>query len=156
MHAMPWKDDGHMNKRQAPVSKLHRRDFILVALKGTLGLSGTLGLIGLIRFLGYQPDPAPPTEFNLGPASDYPPGSRTPIPKAQAVLFHTPAGFEALGLVCPHLGCVVNLVEQGYACPCHGSRFNARGQVLNGPAREPMRVLRVEQTPGGHLILHTG
>ncbi|HLE51530.1 MAG TPA: Rieske 2Fe-2S domain-containing protein [Anaerolineales bacterium] len=145
-----------MNKKQGPVSKLHRRDFIMVALKGTLGLSSTLGLIGLIRFLGYQSDPAPQTEFELGPASNFPPGSRTPVPEAQAVLYHMPAGFIALSLVCPHLGCVINSVEQGYACPCHGSRFDAQGQVLNGPAREPMRVLRVEQTPGGQLILYTG
>src|SRR3990172_13178166 len=106
-----------MNKKQGPVSKLHRRDFIMVALKGTLGLSSTLGLIGLIRFLGYQSDPAPQTEFELGPASNFPPGSRTPIPEAQAVLYHMPAGFFSLSLGRPHLGCGVNLGEQGEALP---------------------------------------
>lgn len=37
---------------------------------------------------------------------------------------------------CPHMGCTLkwNPQEQSWDCPCHGSRFDAHGTLLDGPA----------------------
>ncbi len=51
--------------------------------------------------------------------------------------------------VCPHLKCIVswNPVEKTWDCPCHGSRFDAYGKVLNGPANTDLEHLEHHEEP---------
>ena len=131
-----------------------RRDFLRLARDGLLAASGLLALGALAHFFGYRPEAVRPTTFDLRPAASYPPGSHTVLAEAQAVLLHTEQGFRALSLVCPHLGCQVQPAADGFACPCHGSRFDAQGSLLRGPADRSLRSLRLEEIDG-RLVLHT-
>ncbi|MEU0331970.1 FAD-dependent oxidoreductase [Streptomyces sp. NPDC006193] len=47
---------------------------------------------------------------------------------------------HAVSARCTHLGCLVdfNRAERAWECPCHGSRFDVDGKVIQGPAVEPL------------------
>jgi cytochrome b6-f complex iron-sulfur subunit len=136
-------------------SSLSRRDFLKLASAAVLTTSGILGLEGLFRFLTTQTEPLPQTDFDLGQASNYAPGSQTMLADIPAILVHTQNGFSAISLVCTHLGCTVESKPEGFACPCHGSRFDPQGSVTRGPAQKPLQALRTGITSDGKLHVYT-
>jgi glycine/D-amino acid oxidase-like deaminating enzyme/nitrite reductase/ring-hydroxylating ferredoxin subunit len=64
---------------------------------------------------------------------------------SKSAVYKDPSGnVHELDAVCPHLGCIVkwNSTEHTWDCPCHGSRFSAVGEVLNGPALAGLSPLK--------------
>lgn len=57
-------------------------------------------------------------------------GEKLGVYKDEAGVVH------AVSAVCTHMKCVVNwnATEKSWDCPCHGSRFNTDGEVIEGPA----------------------
>ncbi len=60
--------------------------------------------------------------------------------KKLAVYRNDAGELQIVSATCTHLGCVVawNDAEKSWDCPCHGSRFDVSGEVLHGPAPEPL------------------
>jgi cytochrome b6-f complex iron-sulfur subunit len=132
-----------------------RRDFLKIITNSLLGLAGLLGLGGLLRYLSYQFDPAPPSEFDIGPATNYPRKSSTILAHIPAILIHDDKGLRAISLTCTHLGCNVEERNFGFECPCHSSRYDLDGRVLKGPAERDLHILRVEEFEDGNLHIFT-
>ena len=67
-------------------------------------------------------------------------------------------GIYALTAICTHNGCTVTTSgEEGFLCPCHESEYDQQGRVTQGPARLPLRHLKVlESAPGALLEVDTG
>jgi cytochrome b6-f complex iron-sulfur subunit len=143
MNAMPSND-----------KPLSRRGFMDLFVKASLAGAALFGVGALGRYISFQVEGGHPSTYDLGPASDFPAGSSTPAPEIPALIIHNDQGFKALSLVCPHLGCTVNVTDEGFACPCHGSRFLADGSLRNGPASHPLTSLKAEVNAEGHLILY--
>lgn len=75
-----------------------------------------------------------------------------PLPAGNAVRFYDQAivitgqgQVAVFSPVCPHLGCHINRLEgDELVCPCHGSRFNLRGQIVHAPATRSLQALPFE------------
>lgn len=69
--------------------------------------------------------------------------------KKLAVYRDEQAKLHAFSCSCPHMGCHVhwNQAERSWDCPCHGSRFDTHGKLLNGPS-----LKNLEPVPLADLI----
>jgi Rieske Fe-S protein len=48
--------------------------------------------------------------------------------------------FSAIDAVCSHQSCTVTGADDSvYVCPCHGSRYDRNGRVVQGPATAALR-----------------
>ncbi len=67
-------------------------------------------------------------------------------------------GIVALYKVCVHLGCLYAWVDSTvrFECPCHGSKYQADGTYIEGPAPRDLDRFRVVITDGkGTLVTQT-
>lgn len=68
-------------------------------------------------------------------------------------LVRTDDGLLALSARCTHLCCTVAWQESHgqFICPCHGSRYDARGRRLSGQARDDLAPLVIQRLADGSI-----
>ena len=137
----------------------NRRGFVkkLTVTTLVLGLGGAIVECG--RFLEPNVLYEPSRVFKVGELSTFPIGSRIVIEGRGIEIVREKDGIHAVSLVCTHLGCllkpVLNDPEVGYACPCHGSTFAPKGEVLGGPAPRDLPWYEIYMDHTGTLVVDT-
>ncbi len=113
----------------------------------------------MVQFLSPNVLLEPSLKFKAGPTQNYPPGSITLNKDQKVLIVRAREGyFYALSSVCTHLGCLVNWKseEEVIACPCHGSKFDREGKVLEGPAPRPLLRFSMTLDEKGGLVVDKG
>ncbi|MFQ5341738.1 MAG: ubiquinol-cytochrome c reductase iron-sulfur subunit [Anaerolineae bacterium] len=133
-----------------------RRRFLRWLLGGSLTLTVVAMVRASWRFLAPPLTSPVPAPVPAPEAASLRPGGRLYVAPARAYLERDEAGYFAVSAVCTHLGCLVHQVPEGFRCPCHGSRFDAEGRNLSGPARRPLDHLSLSVDDAGQMVVEPG
>lgn len=135
--------------------RIKRRDLLssLWVLTGGAALIALLGSAsGFLRNLFSRNQPPEKRELSIGPVSDFKPGTVTLIREGGGCFVYRmqDGGLLALSKRCTHLGCAItwNQERQQFICPCHGSSFDATGNVITAPAPRALDYFSVQATDG--------
>jgi cytochrome b6-f complex iron-sulfur subunit len=127
-----------------------RRSFLnkLWLALGSLALIEMIGLVLAFLRPGKPGDRLRDTAaiVEAGVVEKFPPDSVTAFVRGRFYLCCLEdGGFLAVSRKCTHLGCTVPWVdkEKKFACPCHGSAFDIRGEVISPPAPRALDIYPV-------------
>lgn len=136
-------------------AQISRRDFLENLVKiSALGAAGAVlaGCVsgGLPLVMGQEGDEQIRLSLQEATALNLPNGAIALATAEQgelniAVLKIAENEFVALSMVCTHLGCRVRKARDGFDCPCHGSRYDLHGKVINGPAVKSLKSFPVRR-----------
>jgi cytochrome b6-f complex iron-sulfur subunit len=133
-----------------PVAKTTRRGFLskLWLVLGGLALAELIWIV--VSFLRPRRSRAGAGDGSgvivAGPVERFEPDSVTAFREGKFYLVRLEAGgFLALHRKCTHLGCTVPWIADRrlFACPCHASVFDIRGDVLGPPAPRALDLFAV-------------
>lgn len=130
-----------------------RRGFLGLATITAVLLSFSAALAGALRL--FKPDVyyEESRKFKIGTPNNYPIGQVKKIEDKRVFIFSENDGFHVISAVCTHLGCIVSLSENGFQCPCHGSKYDSEGRVIAGPAPRPLPWFEITESLDGTLTV---
>lgn len=131
-----------------------RRDFLGLAAVWSAVVALGVAVLGALRLPMPSVFPESDSRVKLGPLARYLGIAVTPVPEHRLWIYADGDGLYAISAVCTHLGCIVSAqASGGFHCPCHGSRFDAEGNVVAGPAPKRLAYLQLSISPDGQLVV---
>ena len=109
--------------------------------------SGVLSAVSNFVFIKPRATYGAPQRFSIGKPDGFPPGTRVTLENRRICVIREGDRLAAVSTTCTHLGCIVGLSDTGFACPCHGSRFDQDGQVTGGPAPRALPWFKISLAP---------
>ncbi len=116
-------------------------------------------LVGCGAALGCGTSVPVPALISAGNISGLPQGRVRAVSGFPVAIGRDAGGVYALSLLCTHAGC--DIAQDGSVgagsieCFCHGSIFSGTGEVLRGPATQPLAHFVVTSDAAGALTIHT-
>jgi cytochrome b6-f complex iron-sulfur subunit len=131
-----------------------RRSFLSISAIGSFLAALAVAAAGALRLPNPTVLPGPVRRYKIGSLERFPVGSQTAMPEEGFVVFRDAQGLYAISTTCTHLGCTVAITAQGFACPCHGSKFDPTGRVVAGPAPRALPWLELSRAADGQLVVY--
>ena len=134
---------------------VNRRRFLTLLAQSSVAAAAVAAVGQVVRFLSFEPPNTASNILPVGQPDSFFSNSLTYVAEARVYVGRDRGGMYAIDAVCTHLGCLVELAEEGgFICPCHDSRFDAQGQPETGPATKPLRYLPLWLDPEqGQLLV---
>lgn len=125
----------------------------LLAWLSSMGLAGSAVLAVLSDLIFFKPRVTygQPALFQIGKPEEFPPGTRIAREAERICIVREGNKIAAISTTCTHLGCSLGISDTGFACPCHGSRYDQDGTVTGGPAPKPLPWFKVSLAPNGEI-----
>lgn len=157
-HHLSRPGDGPEDPRRDK-DMLTRRYFLESIGVGAVATVVIGSIIQSVEFLSPNVLHEPPLTFKAGSLEDFPADSVTQLVGEKTYIARAKEGYVyAMSAICTHLGCIThwsaadNLIE----CPCHGSRFDRLGNVVQGPAPKPLPRYSITLDDRGRLVVDKG
>lgn len=133
--------------------EISRRDFLGLASLWAAILPALTMIGGAFRMVKPDVRYEESARFKIGTIENFPVGTVKKLEDKKVFIFSNDDGLHAVSSICQHLGCIVNQVEWGFLCPCHGSRYNENGKVIGGPAPRSLPWLEISQEIDGSIVV---
>jgi len=139
------KNDSHSDAQPS------RRSLMTWLSSFALAGSGLIAAAANFIFIKPRATYGAPSRFLIGKPDEFPSGTRISLDAHRVCVVREGAKIAAISTTCTHLGCSVSISDTGFACPCHGSRYDQDGSVTGGPAPKPLPWFKVSLAPNGEI-----